>query len=541
MRRGLSILIAALISTAGFALPTTVSAGGTIGPWLPPEDQVEVGTTSPINGVSFINSSFNENLTVDAVSLGGADADAFSITADGCTGVTIAAFSGCSVSLSFTPTHLGLARAVVTFTDTGTVTGTETLSQSIYAVGGPIGELCGLAAYPISEAFADTYVGQVSGLGEFDRIRIANCGPVDLAVSAVTLSGDDAADFVLGPSTCVGVYAPFEPPFGNICYLDLAFQPQSPGAKEAIVTIESDGADTPQIVTLSGVGKPHADIGVTISAVTDPDPAERGGQATYTVTVTNHGPNTSEQAFVGFWFLYPGEFESVPPDAFCGPIYWGPGMSCILQLGDLAPGAISSFQAQVRIGTSGIPGELTGGALVGSNATADFGYDNNVMNVGSPIEDTEAPTVQFMNNQSPYTMEQWVDIQCVAQDNSAIDWDRSTCPWISGPAYAFNPGLQTYAATVFDLAGHRADASTTLEVIADYRSMRNLTSAWISKAGVLKSALSLLDSAAAADARGNAKAEAGKLAEYRGLLSAQSGKAITFENAQILIRFSYGL
>lgn len=179
--------------------------------------------------------------------------------------------------------------------------------------------------------------------------------------------------------------------------------------------------------------------------------------------------------------------------------------------------------------------------MIGSSGTADLGYDNNVMYVSNGVPDTEPPTVRFMNNQSPYGLEQWVDIACSAEDNAGIDWDRTTCPYISGPAYGFNLGAQTFYATAYDLAGHRADASTTLEVRPDYLSMKNLTAQWVSKPGVAKSALAILDGAAKADASGNLKAEAGKLGEYRSLLLAQSGKAITAENAQTLIKFSYGL
>ena len=47
--------------------------------------------------------------------------------------------------------------------------------------------------------------------------------------------------------------------------------------------------------------------------------------------------------------------------------------------------------------------------------------------------------------------------------------------------------------------------------------------------------------AATAEAGGKLQAEAAKLGEYRSLLKAQSGKAVTKAYAQVLIKFSYGL
>ena len=356
----------------------------------------------------------------------------------------------------------------------------------------------------------------------------------------MVLAGRDAQDFVLGPTTCVDTYPPTPEPFWQTCWVDLAFTPQSAGAKEATVTVHSDGADSPQVLTLAGLAMPVADLGVSLSAEPDTDPAERGGLVTYTITVVNNGPSTSVGGFVSWAFFYPGAWESWSPEATC-ETYPGQGAYCMVWLADPEPGGTMRFTATARVGTSGVPGELVVSAMVGSTGTADLGYDNNSANVTTSLPDTEPPTVRFDYNQSPYGLEQWVWINCVAEDNAGIDWDRTTCPTISGPAYTFNLGAQTFSAIAYDLAGYRADGSTTLVVTADYVSMKNLTGQWVTKPSVSKELLKLLDSAATAEARGKFQAEAGKLGEYRSLLKAQSGMAITSEYAQILIKFSYGL
>jgi hypothetical protein len=83
--------------------------------------------------------------------------------------------------------------------------------------------------------------------------------------------------------------------------------------------------------------------------------------------------------------------------------------------------------------------------------------------------------------------------------------------------------------------------TTTFDVVATCPPMRNLTSLWVSNAGIAAQLVNDLDAASRAEACGNLKAEAGNLASYRALLRAQSGKAITDTNAQMLITFSYAL
>jgi hypothetical protein len=541
MRRGATVVLTLALAMVSLAAPASVAAFVTLGPWFP-AGQVPGGSTALIGGQTFYNVWLDADdvVSVTSVSLSGTDAADFSFGADGCTGMSLGASlpnSTCSVTIAFTPTRVGLETATIRYAYTSTSSGSGTIDQPIDAIGGPVGELCGFRSYPMTVAFADTFVGQSAFLGEFDRLRIVNCGTADLHVTDVVVSGADAEDFVLGPNTCTGTYPQFE----GLCYADLAFQPASPGQKEAIVTVYSDGVSAPQVLTITGFARAVADLGVSITALPNPDPAVRGGQIDYSITVTNYGPNTSEQSFVAWGFFYPGEFESVSPEASCDRFYPGsPGMGCIVWLPDVLPNGAFTFTATARIGTSGIPAQLDAYATIGSSGTADLGYENNFMTVTNSLPDIEPPTVRFDNNQSPYSLEQWVDIPCIAEDNAGIDWSRTYCPYTSGPAYSFDLS-QTINAIAYDLVGYRADASTTLVVRPDYPSMKNLTAQWISKAGVAKSALGLLESAAKAEARGNANAEAGKLGEYRSLIQAQSGKAITVEFARILMRFSFGL
>lgn len=533
-RTCLSLMTGVLLASLVTPMPAA-AASLWLTPWPPQDRQVDVGTTSVVGSLNLsVLEGSGETLTVTAVAISGPDAGDFSVAEDYCTG----SHGSCWVSIAFSPTRVGVETARVDFTVQSSTAGEQSTGTPIEAIGGPIGAVCDFASFPKTSSFWDTYVGQARTPTEFERLRVANCGAADLHVNEVILGGRDTGDFVLGPNTCVGTYPATDEPWWQTCFIDITFAPQTPGEKEATVTLVSDGLAAPQVWNLRGRALGTADLGVSISATAEPDPAERGGLANYTIHVTNHGPNTAVGAYVGFWFWYPGNLEPAPADATCGPL--GLGQSCIKQLGDLPSGASTQIQVSVRIGTNGIPGLIEFGALNGSQ-TADLVYENNVASAGLPVEDLEPPTIRFDNNAGTYGLLDFVWIPCLAEDNAGIDWSRTTCPWTTGAGYEVGIGSHTVSASAYDLAGYHAEASTTFGVVADYASVRLLTQWWVTKAGVARELLSMLDAAARAEARGNEKGEAGALADFRSLVKAQSGKAIDPTNATTLIQVSFGL
>lgn len=153
--------------------------------------------------------------------------------------------------------------------------------------------------------------------------------------------------------------------------------------------------------------------------------------------------------------------------------------------------------------------------------------------------DAVPPTVAYTGNAGTYAVDEQVDITCTATDNIGVVW--TDCANIDGLAWTFGLGSHPYSASATDAAGNTGYGSTTFDVIATYPSMTNLTNEWVLNAGVAKQLASILAAAARAEARGNLKAEASILGEYRALLRAQSGKAITAAHAKILADLSYGL
>jgi chitodextrinase len=91
----------------------------------------------------------------------------------------------------------------------------------------------------------------------------------------------------------------------------------------------------------------------------------------------------------------------------------------------------------------------------------------------------------------------------------------------------------TYRVTV-GAVGLAAPGSAEFRVKADYDKLIEFTYQFVTKQGVAQSLAAKLINAKEADERGNQQAKAGMIGAYKNQLSAQSGKAISPEHAQLL-------
>lgn len=147
--------------------------------------------------------------------------------------------------------------------------------------------------------------------------------------------------------------------------------------------------------------------------------------------------------------------------------------------------------------------------------------------------DKTVPTITYSGNAGSYTVDQAVAITCAASDNlSGVASD--TCQDLSGPAYTFALGANSYSASATDNAGNLGEGSTSFTVSVTYDSLCNLTKQFSSKADVASALCAKLDAAEASAERGNAKSAAGQIEAYLNQVKAQSGKALTAEQAAIL-------
>lgn len=140
--------------------------------------------------------------------------------------------------------------------------------------------------------------------------------------------------------------------------------------------------------------------------------------------------------------------------------------------------------------------------------------------------DLTAPTVSYAGNAGTYTLDQQVYITCSASD-SLSGIGSTTCQTISGPASSFALGINTFSATATDNAGNSSSTSTSFEVVASFDGLCDLVKQFVSKNGIEKALCG--------------KLEAGHVGPFINQVQAQSGKAMTVEQAQILIQLAQQL
>ncbi|HLO03892.1 MAG TPA: hypothetical protein VK191_12360, partial [Symbiobacteriaceae bacterium] len=145
-----------------------------------------------------------------------------------------------------------------------------------------------------------------------------------------------------------------------------------------------------------------------------------------------------------------------------------------------------------------------------------------------------APTVTYIGNAGTYTVDQQVNIACTATDDlSGVA--TSTCVNVVGPAYSFSLGANSYSASATDNAGNVGNGSTSFTVVVTTDSLCNLSRQFAP--GKLGNSLcAKLAVIAQSLAKGNTGAARNQIEAFVSEVQAQTGKALTAEQAEILIR-----
>ncbi|MGH2871257.1 MAG: choice-of-anchor D domain-containing protein, partial [Solirubrobacteraceae bacterium] len=80
-------------------------------------------------------------------------------------------------------------------------------------------------------------------------VTLTNSGAAPLRLSGLVLTGAEPGDFLVSSSTCDHAIA-----VGASCVLQAFFAPQAPGARSAVLQIQTNEVSSPTAVTLSGTG-----------------------------------------------------------------------------------------------------------------------------------------------------------------------------------------------------------------------------------------------------------------------------------------------
>jgi hypothetical protein len=145
-----------------------------------------------------------------------------------------------------------------------------------------------------------------------------------------------------------------------------------------------------------------------------------------------------------------------------------------------------------------------------------------------------APIVAFSGNRASYRVDETVAIACSVVETFPLV--EASCPNVASPAYEFALGENTITAAATDEAGNRTEAHVTFGVTVDFESLAALVTRFSAKPGVALALNAKLAAAADAEQRGNAHAKAGVLGAFAHQVAAQSGKALSADQAAVLLR-----
>jgi 6-phosphogluconolactonase (cycloisomerase 2 family) len=182
--------------------------------------------------------------------------------------VSLASNAFCSISVTFTPTAIGLRQATLSIADNASGS-PQIVSLSGTGSNGTVS----IALSAGTLTFSTILAGTASAVQNL-MVMNAGTGTATLSVSSVALSGANFADF----SFSNGCTAPIAP--GASCPIGVTFTPMAAGLRTAQLTI-SNSVASPQSVSLSGTASPFA---VTTSSTTST--VKAGVTAQYALTLT---------------------------------------------------------------------------------------------------------------------------------------------------------------------------------------------------------------------------------------------------------------
>lgn len=186
-------------------------------------------------------------------------------------------------------------------------------------------------------------------------------------------------------------------------------------------------------------------------------------------------------------------------------------------------------------GPTTLTAEGTGQSVTGT-ATDNAGNTAQAT-VGGINIDRTAPSIVFEGNAGTYTLDQTVVITCTASD-ALSGIDTVDCPEVNSPAMALGGGTHTLTATATDRAGNTATESTTFVIVVTYDGLCALVEQYVDHNGVANSLCAKLRSAEAAAGRGQDGTAANILGAFKNEVAAQSGKAMTAQEAATLTQLA---
>jgi hypothetical protein len=222
----------------------------------------QAGTTSPPQTVALANTG-DATLNISGVTARGDFAQT-----NNC-GTPVAAGSGCTINVTFTPTGGGTRNGTLSITDNAPGS-PQTVSLSGAAVS-PVAIVSpGAMSFP-SRALNTTSNPQQEALGD-------TSATTSMTISNITITGDFAET-----NNCPGTLAP-----NTNCDINVTFTPATEGAHTGTLTITDNAPGSPQTVPLSGTGASDFVLGVDAGTPSS-DSVTAGASATYSIAMAPVG------------------------------------------------------------------------------------------------------------------------------------------------------------------------------------------------------------------------------------------------------------
>ena len=238
--RGATLTVAD--SAPGGSQTATVTGTGTAASLAPTSltfASQNVGTTSAPQVVTLSNVS-GTAMSITGIAITGTNSTDFAVSSTTC-GSTLAGKSNCTISVTFTPTASGARSAAVTVSDNGGGT-----SQSAALSGTGVGTTTTLTVAPT----ALTYPAQVIATSSTPQIiTVTNpSSTVVVTITSIAITGTNTKDFSETNNCGTSLAA------GASCSISVTFKPTTINTRTAAVTITDSATNSPQTVTLSGIG-----------------------------------------------------------------------------------------------------------------------------------------------------------------------------------------------------------------------------------------------------------------------------------------------
>jgi P pilus assembly chaperone PapD len=294
-----------------------------------------VGSTSGVQSLTLTNSG-QLALSISNISLTGAKAGSFAITAGGDAG-SLAPGASRAISVTFSPTTPGDHSAALSIASNAPGSPHQVGLSGTGVIPAPVVSLS-----PAALGFGDQAVGTTSAS---QSVTLTNSGDAPLLVSGVGLAGANPGSFSITAGGDSGALAP-----GASRTISVAFAPTTAGGQTASLAIASNAAGSPHSVALSGSGFVPAPALTLNSTSIDFGSLTVGSTSPpRSVTLTNSGNAPLAISAVSITGADPGSFAiSAGGDA-----------------GTLAPGSSRTISITFSPTT---PGGHSAGLTIASNA-----------------------------------------------------------------------------------------------------------------------------------------------------------------------------